>query len=312
MNRHNKTSLRFLSFFTILLAVIFSNCERTKYSGEYTIQVLQNGPEGYIEIYFVDENADTICYEDMLDNLKFKEINQGQIEFKNGIKYNNRYYTCDSVFTIEWSTNNLNFKLALNDSLTNNKTIVLENFKRNTQQTNCKEKLDILSVTDLHNCTSRIRTNQDHKPGLMISITGRSGPYKSLSIWELADETIYDIWAYVGDTTEVKPVEYRYNGTQHSASGCIKLTPSQIVAKKSNVDRSSINYAANPADRKNQGEIFDHLRPDTKVYVNGVLRGIRTDMLATFKIESEGGKKFKYVRSVLNSNGEVTEIYFSN
>lgn len=244
----------------ILLAIIII----TKWNGkngnskpmayELGFQPLDDG----VEIFFYERdvgsnlprqrisNANHIANLTVLFNLRVFDSRENQLQIING-----RFYPCYTPDTLHISWRN-NETYPLSKPLYLSENIAWELKASALNPLACRISLEITEVKILSQCKLEVQTNYDdtnEMNDVLISITGKNGPYINQRVWDAREKEQYDVWAVLqGDTVDFVTL----NGTSFQGIDCNIVPP--------NLDELILLgnlYGSNPANVSHYDNFFN-------------------------------------------------------
>lgn len=289
-------------------------------------KVSVNQVEDYVQVdierYFQKEGKQTSehlspnAFEASLPHLQFRNELGGAISFKDG----NRIYPCeDGDVYLYWRNTEA---YPLKDQ---NDTLKLLSFKLPGKSPNpsadCGDtlQLKIIEVKPGPEGTIIIVTNMDGQGQVMISVTGRKGPYMKNQVFPFqGNEYKMDVWAYSAgtDTAKVPPVDWRLNGDKIYPIRKEKIEPDARASIEKDFMRLA-NAFGNEPDRDAAAAFNQFLARNSvhpTVVLNGdELKGGVSEMLNRLPIDHENdGKSFRIKPGslLMGENGKITKFEF--
>jgi hypothetical protein len=299
----------------IILLLKFCGDETTNPKDKFIIEPIAK--LGFVELNIYKYDSSTHKKTPLNNFSKYEKSFRFRDKDGNAIIFqeNNKYYPCDSDVVIRWS-NPKNKPLKNPWDTTYTATISFLNGKPSTNAP-CPPDLRINEPKFGSGCTMIVSTSLDNDKHykVMVSVTGRSGPYLNKSAWQADTINQINVWAYfVGkgfDSSIIRPVPYLYNYSAWNNPNCKHCTPSDIAALKTSIVSAANNYGSDPSNKGNRNILVGLLSNNTKVYLDNNLIGDYSDMnnifLNNFKNDNT---TYKYESSDITSDCEITSIKF--
>lgn len=306
------------ALFIILLIIIIYNVSTCKKKDEKALYgvVIDNQNIGYIEINIVkyikqkngSDKSETQNFSNLKGYFNFRYKDGSMINFYNN---SNKYYPCDSVFTVFWD--NPSYPKLKNPKDTFELVnVTFANGKRDPKaDLNFCDDLDIIAVNSIGNCSILIKTNFDNiaGSGFFISITGRGGPYKKAKVWDAHGINKIDVWGYVEgrDTSKFPPIEYVRNGDSFSDNTCKPFDPAALIAE---ITDAGNDYGKDPSNRTLRNKFAALIDQSTNIYLDNRLLPGLSDLLNECQVQNQNTNRTFRVTVQVDVNSKKVSVYF--